>query len=74
MSAYLTVSAWVGTLFLAEGWRLELCHCLSCLHTYQTSDLAFLTDTTDTVHHYESQVSLNGTEHQQQDPDEGWLA
>ena len=29
MSAYLIVSTWVGTLFLAEGWRLELYHYLS---------------------------------------------
>lgn len=44
-----------GTLFLPDGWRSELCRCPECLQTYQASGLAFLTDSTDTVHHYESQ-------------------
>jgi hypothetical protein len=43
-------------MFLVEGWRQHLCKCHACLQVYQDNNLAFLTDLTDTVHHYESQV------------------
>ena len=45
-----------GALFLPEGWRQQLCHCESCLRSYEANSLLFLTNLADTVHHYESQV------------------
>jgi E3 ubiquitin-protein ligase UBR7 len=49
-------------LFLPEGWRQQLCECSACLQLYEDSGLSFLTSLADTVHHYESQVSLGREE------------
>ncbi len=50
---------WAGSLFLPEGWRQQLCECSACRQLYEDSGLTFLTSLADTVHHYESQVSLD---------------
>ena len=44
------------TLFMADGWRGELCRCADCAAGVYTADrgLEFLLDPEDTVHHYEA--------------------
>ena len=38
-------------------WKVQVCKCSKCLDLYKDSGTAFLMDETDTVHHYENQVS-----------------
>ena len=47
-----------SSLFLPIGWRSALCKCSSCTQLYSDTRTTFLTQETDTVHHYESQVLL----------------
>lgn len=41
------------TLFMASGWRLQLCKCDTCNTMYSEKQMEFLLDPEDTVHHYE---------------------
>jgi len=44
-----------GTMFMADGWRAELCRCADCgAGVYAGRELEFLLDPEDTVHHYEA--------------------
>ena len=45
-----------SSLFLPMSWRSALCNCSSCSKLYLDTKTTFLTQETDTVHHYESQV------------------
>jgi len=45
-----------SSLFLPIGWRSALCKCSSCTQLYSDTRTTFLTQETDTVHHYESQA------------------
>ena len=51
--ADLTISC---SMFLPMGWRSSLCKCSSCVQMYQDTNTSFLTEDSDTVHHYESQA------------------
>jgi len=44
------------SLFLPRGWRAQLCSCVSCTQLYKESNMAYLTQESDTVHYYESQA------------------
>jgi len=48
------------SLFLPIGWRNQVCKCPKCLDLYRDSGTTFLTDETDTVHHYEDQAKEPG--------------
>merc|ERR1719445_762316 len=43
-------------MFLPMGWRNSLCRCPSCIKLYADTNTSFLTEESDTVHHYESQA------------------
>jgi len=45
-----------SSMFLPMGWRNSLCRCPSCIKLYADSNTSFLTEESDTVHHYESQA------------------
>jgi len=45
-----------SSMFLPMGWRSALCKCSSCSKLYLDTKTSFLTQDTDTVHHYESQA------------------
>eukprot|EP00090_Calanus_glacialis_P026870 TRINITY_DN42238_c0_g1_i1.p1 TRINITY_DN42238_c0_g1~~TRINITY_DN42238_c0_g1_i1.p1 ORF type:complete len:402 (+),score=131.60 TRINITY_DN42238_c0_g1_i1:48-1208(+) len=45
-----------SSMFLPMGWRSALCKCSSCSKLYLDTKTTFLTQETDTVHHYESQA------------------
>jgi len=51
--ADLTISC---SMFLPMGWRSSLCKCSSCVQMYLDTNTSFLTEDSDTVHHYESQA------------------
>ena len=44
------------SMFLPIKWRQQLCKCSNCDKVYNDTATKFLTDETDTVHHYESKV------------------
>merc|ERR1711872_328389 len=51
-----------SSMFLPMGWRNSLCRCPSCIKLYADSNTSFLTEESDTVHHYESQaIDKKGT-------------
>jgi len=45
-----------SSMFLPLGWRSSLCKCPSCTQLYKDTNTSFLTEESDTVHHYESQA------------------
>jgi len=52
------------TLFMPQNWRKELCKCDECLKLYRDQSLSYLIDDEDTVHHYESQATNEGTQYE----------
>jgi len=46
----------LNSLFLPIGWRKQVCQCLKCVNLFKEAGIAFLTDETDTVHHYEEKA------------------
>jgi len=44
------------SMFLPIKWRQQLCKCSNCDKVYDDTATKFLTDETDTVHHYESKA------------------
>jgi len=45
-----------SSMFLPLGWRSSLCKCPSCTQLYIDTNTSFLTEESDTVHHYESKA------------------
>ena len=45
-----------SSMFLPLGWRSSLCKCPSCTQLYIDTNTTFLTEESDTVHHYESKA------------------
>jgi len=52
------------TLFMPQNWRKELSKSDECLKLYRDQSLSYLIDDEDTVHHYESQATNEGTQYE----------
>jgi E3 ubiquitin-protein ligase UBR7 len=51
-----------GATFWEEGWRKRLCRCTDCISMYRSQEIEFLSDETDTVHHYEAKGKEKGVQ------------
>ncbi|KRY30864.1 putative E3 ubiquitin-protein ligase UBR7 [Trichinella spiralis] len=54
-----TLEAYSYDVFMRNGWRKELCHCLLCLDLYKTYDCEFLLDDEDTFEKYNENSQKN---------------
>ncbi|KRZ61860.1 putative E3 ubiquitin-protein ligase UBR7 [Trichinella nativa] len=54
-----TLEAYSYDVFMRNGWRKELCHCLRCLDLYKTYDCEFLLDDEDTIEKYNENSQKN---------------
>ena len=50
-----------GAGFFGEGWRSQLCHCVSCLELYANSGVGFLLEESDPVGVYEGKAERRPT-------------
>ncbi|KRY30628.1 putative E3 ubiquitin-protein ligase ubr7 [Trichinella spiralis] len=54
-----TLESYSYDVFMRNGWRKELCHCLLCLDLYKSYDCEFLLDDEDTFEKYNENSQKN---------------